>query len=146
MSLWNWSLDVYGRPGVPEACLDLQDIHGQSTVLLLWAAWANPDPETLANGLQVVVGWEETVVWPLRKVRRNLKIARPPFADTGREALREAVKAAELEAERLLLEALESLAGPAASGDVTGALTRAARAWNGDPPAAALKTLADLLA
>lgn len=146
MSLWNWALDVHGRPGVPEACLDLQDHHGQSPVLLLWAAWANPDPEALANGLQVLVGWEESVVWPLRKVRRILKTARPLVADEAREALREEVRAAELNAERLLLEALERLAGPAAVRDVPGAMIRAARAWNGDPPAAALKTLADLLA
>ncbi|HEY9218729.1 MAG TPA: TIGR02444 family protein, partial [Phenylobacterium sp.] len=39
MSLWDWVVAVYERPGVPEACLTLQDDHGQHTSLLLWAAW-----------------------------------------------------------------------------------------------------------
>jgi len=146
MSLWDWTLDIYARPGVPEACLALQDEHGQSTVLLLWAAFADPDAETLANGLQVTVGWDETVIWPLRDVRRALKTARLPFDAGAREGLRQDVKAAELRAERLLLEALEGFAGPAASPDALAAMTRAARAWNGAPPAEALKTLAGLLA
>ena len=42
MSLWDWSLEAYGQPGVPEACLALQDGHGQNTSLLLWAVWAEP--------------------------------------------------------------------------------------------------------
>ena len=66
--LWDWTLDVYARPGVAEATLALQDEHGLNTSLLLWAAWADPDRETLANGVQAAVAWDETVLWPLRKV------------------------------------------------------------------------------
>ena len=38
--LWTWAVAAYGREGVSEACLELQDIHGQTVPLLLWTAWA----------------------------------------------------------------------------------------------------------
>lgn len=145
-SLWDWTLAAYDRPGVPEACLSLQDEHGFNTALLLWAVWADPDRETLANGVQTTVLWDETVLWPLRNVRRALKGHRPPFADEPREGLREDVKAAELRAERMLLETLEGFAGPATEPDARGALTRAAMAWCGQAPAEALDRLAQALA
>lgn len=90
--LWDWTLAAYARPGVPEATLALQDEHGFSTALLLWAVWADPEPEALANGVQVTVGWDETVLWPLRTVRRTLKAPRRPFDDLAREGLREEVR------------------------------------------------------
>lgn len=145
-TLWDWVLAAYARPGVPEATLALQDEHGLNTSFLLWAAWADPDPEALANGMQVTVGWDETVLWPLRNARRALKPPRPPFDDAAREGLREDVKAAELRAEKVLVEALESLAGKGAGGDVAAALRRAAMAWSGAAPDAALATLARALA
>ena len=144
--LWDWTLDVYARPGVAEATLALQDEHGLNTSLLLWAAWADPDRETLANGVQAAVAWDETVLWPLRNVRRTLKAVRPPFSDVAREGLREDVKAAELRAERVLMEAFEDLAGKADEPDVLGALTRACWAWNSAPPAEALARLAKAMA
>lgn len=146
MSLWNWTLAAYGKPGVPEAALPLQDEHGINTSFLLWAVWANPDRETLANGVQTTVLWDETVLWPLRNVRRALKAGRRPFDDAAREGLREDVKAAELRAERVLMETLETLGGPAADSDPSGALTRAAMAWCGQAPAEALTRLARALA
>lgn len=146
MSFWDWALAAYGKPGVPEACLALQDEHGFNTALLLWAVWANPDRETLANGVQTTVLWDETVLWPLRNVRRSLKGHRPPFADAPREGLREDVKAAEMRAERTLMDTLAGFAGPAAEPDPRGALTRAAMAWCGQAPAEALDRLARALA
>ena len=54
MSLWDWTLRAYAQPGVPEACLDLQDRHGQNTSLLLWAVWAEAaDPALLARAAAV---------------------------------------------------------------------------------------------
>jgi hypothetical protein len=43
MDIWDWALAAYGRPGVPEAALALQDRHGQNTSFLLWAVWAETD-------------------------------------------------------------------------------------------------------
>ena len=144
--LWDWTLAAYDRPGVPEATLALQDEHGLNTAFLLWAVWADPDRETLANGVQTTVLWDETVLWPLRNVRRSLKASRRPFDDAAREDLREDVKAAELKAERVLMETLEALGGPAVAADPVGALTRAAMAWCGQAPSEALTRLARALA
>lgn len=146
MSLWDWALAAYAKDGVPEATLALQDEHGFNTSLLLWAAWAGPHAEEVANGVQTAVVWDETVLWPLRNVRRTLKASRRPFDDAAREGLREDVKAAELRAERVLMEALESLSGKGEDVDVPAALKRAAMAWSGTAPAAALDRLARALA
>ena len=145
-SLWDWTLAAYGKPGVPEATLVLQDEHGLNTAFLLWAVWANPDREIMANGVQTTVLWDETVLWPLRNVRRTLKASRRPFSDAAREGLREDVKAAELRAERVLMETLEAMAGPAEAPDPAGSLTRAAMAWCGQAPTEALRRLAEALA
>jgi len=83
---------------------------------------------------------------PVGNVGRVLKAPRRPFDDGAREGLREDVKAAELRAERVLMEALESLSGPAEAVDVPAALRRAAMAWSGAAPAAALDRLAKALA
>ncbi|OZA82811.1 MAG: TIGR02444 family protein, partial [Caulobacter sp. 39-67-4] len=40
MTLWDWALQVYARQDVADACLSLQDAHGQNVPYLLWAAWA----------------------------------------------------------------------------------------------------------
>ncbi|MCC7265991.1 MAG: TIGR02444 family protein [Caulobacteraceae bacterium] len=147
MSLWDWTLAAYGRPGVPEACLELQDRFGRNTSFLLWAAWAGgrgraPDGAGLAEAAATARAWEAEVLGPLREVRRRLKPARPPVGDTAREGLREDVKAAELRAERVLMETLEALTPAAGAGDAAEALNRAAEAWGGPPCAAELAALA----
>lgn len=147
MKLWDWTLAAYGRPGVSEACLELQDRFGRNTSFLLWAAFAEsqgraPDDALLASAAVVARSWEQEVLGPLREVRRVLKPVRSPVDDTAREGLREDVKAAELRAERLLMETLEALT-PGASSSGADALVRAAAAWGGPECEAAL---ADLMA
>jgi uncharacterized protein (TIGR02444 family) len=148
MNLWDWTLAAYDRPGVAQACLTAQDGHGLNTSLLLWAAWADPPAEALTRAVTVGKAWDQTVLWPLRHVRRDLKAAMADIDDGGRLDLREDVKAAELRAERVLMEAFEALAGPAAEPvDLAGALSRAARAWRDDaPPVKAISQLAAALA
>jgi uncharacterized protein (TIGR02444 family) len=147
VAIWDWALAAYARPGVPEACLALQDRHGQNTSFLLWAVWAETaDPVLLCRAAEVAVGWEKIALVPLREVRRALKPDYPPVQAPAREGLREDVKAAELRAERLLMEALESLAG-AASGRAHAfdALKAAAAAWRSPAPDEALAALAAAL-
>lgn len=147
MRLWRWARQAYGRPGVADLCLALQDGHGQSVCLLLWAAWARPgDAGLVAQGAGLAQAWEADVLAPLRAARRGLKPARRPVPDVAREALRTKVKAAELGAERLLLEALERLAPhPAAPAPVGEALARACEAWGRPAPAETLAALARAL-
>ena len=147
MTLWDWTLRAYERPGVPEATLVLQDEHGLNTSLLLWAAWADPGDVALGKAVATGKVWDDQVLWPLRRVRRDLKSAMAGVGDAARLALREDVKAAELRAERVLMESLEGLAGQAALPvDLMAALGRAGRAWNGTAPESALAELVAALA
>ncbi len=150
MSLWDWAVQAYGRPGVADACLDLQDRHGQSVPLLLWAAWGalhgrRLGDTTLAAGADLARAWEEIAVGPLRQVRRQLAA---PIGGLAAQDLREQVKAAELSAERALIQALEAMAPieDGAARPLEPALREAAAAWGAVPPSGSLHDLAVKLA
>jgi uncharacterized protein (TIGR02444 family) len=145
MRVWDWALEVYARPGVARACLELQDRHGQSAPYLLWAAWAALHRRTL-TGVELAAGadlartWEAIAVGSLRQVRRRLK---DPVAGIAGESAREQVKAAELEAERALMLALEAMTPPVGETVLLiPALQQAAKAWGPQPPPQALRDLA----
>lgn len=147
MSLWDWTLDAYSQAGVPAATLSLQDAYGQNTAYLLWAVWAEgPDAAALRKGAEAAKAWDLKVLKPIREVRRALKPAFPPIGDEAREGLREDVKAAELRAERVLMETLEDLA-PASRGGLPAlqALKAASAAWGAPAPDDALAALAAAL-
>jgi uncharacterized protein (TIGR02444 family) len=145
--LWEWATMAYARPGAAEACLTLQDRHGQNVCLLLWAAWADRlDRAELAAGAALARDWEARIVRPLRATRRALKAEAAAIDPMARERLREQVAAAELAAERALLDGLQALAGrPGPAKPVLPRLGAAARAWGGSAPAAALADLAAAL-
>jgi len=152
MKFWTWALEAYGRPGVAEACLHLQDRHGQSIPYLLWAAWAARegralDRRMLDAGADLAARWEAAAVGPLRAVRRAMKPEVPGMADGAREALRAEVKALELQAEQLLIETLEALAPEAGQAPLAlgPPLAEAAAAWPGEAPQTALARLAQTL-
>jgi len=117
-SLWAFSLEIYGRPGVAPACLSLQDRRGTDVNLLLHALWCGARGHfmTLEEHQQTrraVTPWNENVVRPLRHARRWMKESAAHENQAG-AALRDEIKRHELEAERLeqcLLEA--ALAPPA---------------------------------
>ena len=143
MSLWDWTLAAYAQPGVPEACLRLQDDHGQNTSLLLWAVWAEAsDPELLSRAADVTRRWDELALKPVRAVRRALKPAFADVADQAREGLREDVKAVELHAERVLMESLEEMASDKGGTPALQALEAVAKAWGTSVPVEALAALA----
>lgn len=144
MTLWDFAVRAYAAPGVEAACLSLQDDHGQSVPLLLWAAWAGPqDDMILAQAVAITQAWTGAAIEPLRHARRALKLSLPGAAEP-RLALRTRIKAAEIEAERLLLEALEAL-GPPRSKGTANALAAVATAWGDPPPPDAVSRLAEAL-
>ena len=124
---------AYAKPGVAEACLDLQDTYGQNVPLVLWALWRGGD---VLAAVALARSWDKEVVAPLRAVRRRLK------GRSGAEALRERVKAVELEAERSLMLALEAVAGAVPD---PGAPAAVARAWGGSPAPDGLARLAAMI-
>jgi uncharacterized protein (TIGR02444 family) len=111
-ALWRFSLAVYQKPGVSDACLLLQDRHGCNVTLLLFAAWAGAERGVtltageVAAASKAVGAWHGEVVEPLRAVRRRLKHGPPPAPDTETAKLRARLQAIEIDAERIELETL----------------------------------------
>ncbi|MFP4137532.1 MAG: TIGR02444 family protein [Halomonas sp.] len=110
--LWAFALELYARPGVESACLELQEKADIDVCELLWRCWllthgALPGPEAEAS-LAAVRRWQREVTAPLRRLRRGLKAE--AAARSGVARLRETLKRAELEAERETLTRLEHLA------------------------------------
>jgi uncharacterized protein (TIGR02444 family) len=130
---WRFSLAFYRRPGVGEACIQLQDASGVDVNLLLFLLWLAAAKRRLsADEVRDIDdrarGWRELTVIPLRAVRRNLK-GNAPLVEAGlAEAYRSKIKAVELEAERLQQEALYALANSTTLGAGETAADEAARA------------------
>jgi uncharacterized protein (TIGR02444 family) len=147
--LWDWALRAYAAPEVAPLCLTLQDRHGQSVCLLLWAGWAATNgrrltPPVVDAAAGLARRWAEAVIDPLRAARRGLKAA-PGIAEAERQGLVARLQADELTAEQALLRALEALT-PGADGPphaVAAALAAAVAAWGRPAPEAMLAALAD---
>jgi uncharacterized protein (TIGR02444 family) len=115
--LWAFATTVYARSGVAAVIPSLQDDHGADVVLLLFGAWAGAEGLTLTGermetAAGSVAAWRGEVVTTLRILRRRLKAGPAPGPSGETEALRQAVKDAELAAERIELAALERTAAP----------------------------------
>ena len=96
---WEYSLATYARPGVEEQCLRAQDALGADVNGLLYASWLSSIDQRLSfahlEGLDsAVTQWRESVVHPLRTLRRQLRDV--PEAS----AVHDGVKALELQAEQ----------------------------------------------
>ena len=109
--LWNFSVTYYARHGVSRSLLDLQDQYDLDVNLILLAIWAGTEPalhlkkENFAALDTVASNWRDSIIKPLRAVRRALKT--PTIArNLGESELRAAVAAAELDAEHLAQIAL----------------------------------------
>ena len=152
LEFWDWALAAYAAPGVAEACLNLQDAHDQNVPLLLWAAWCaqsgrRPDEDDLDAACDTARVWTDAAILPLRDLRRRLKSTIPDMKTADRLSVREQVKAVELDAERRLMSALETLA-PASTGParpVLDALAELSRRRDRVTPRPALSILADRL-
>lgn len=145
MTLWEFAVTAWDRPGVSEACLRLQDRHGQCVPLLLWRAWAlaegrHVQGKPLADALALALMRERETIAPLRSTRRSLK------AQTSQPGF-EAARDAEIEAERALLNDLERLTPAApprakARGNLAVALEDLVDAWSGCRARSAVRALA----
>jgi len=146
MGVWDWTLGAYGRAGVPEACLELQDAHGQMSSFLLWAVWAETaDAALLARAAELARRWDSLALRPVRDVRRALKAPFEGVSDPAREGLRDDVKAAELRAERVLMESLGAMTRGRGGAPALAALKAASAAWGTPAPEGLLAELAAAL-
>ena len=101
-------LDFYSRDGVEDACLALQDDAELDVVILLLCCWTGRHGAYLSG--EVLAGidasarpWRETVVEPLRGLRRRLKSAVGGMTPELSSTFRDSVKKLELDAELLLI-------------------------------------------
>jgi uncharacterized protein (TIGR02444 family) len=116
-SLWDYSHDVYARTGVAEACLALQNGHNVDVNILLSCCWAGDagidlGAEAAAAAVELCGPWSAEAVGRLRAARTWMKTdnaIRMRAARSDYDELRNAIKALELEAERLQQAALASL-------------------------------------
>ena len=103
---WTFICELYGLPGVKEACIALQERLGLSVTTLLTLIWAGESgrgvigAEALEAALESAQMWHGEVTRTLRQVRRQLG---PDSDDISaqHQDLKDMVQHAELEAERL---------------------------------------------
>ena len=119
MNFWNFSLQLYRKPGVGQACVALQDGLGLNVNLLLFCCWHGSEnralpEEDIRRAMTEAEGWQRDVIQPLRAVRRRLKAGVAPVSAAECEALRRKVNDLELEGERIAQGTLEALPAPAA--------------------------------
>ena len=104
---WAFALDIYGRPGVAEACLKLQNEAGVDVMMFLMVAYAAVryrillTPSEIRELDEACRPWREQIVQPLRTIRSGLKGGPLPAPNSETEQFRSTMKAAELAAERL---------------------------------------------
>ena len=108
---WTFSLSLYGKPGVPDACLSLQDGSGVDVNLVLFGLYLGRTGRKLSSAdigtiAQTTEPWRAGIVVSLRAARRALKEPPHPFDGPLADALRKSVKSSELEAERIQQEVL----------------------------------------
>jgi uncharacterized protein (TIGR02444 family) len=99
---WRFSLAVYKPPDVAAECLALQEAVGLDVNLLLFCAWLGTRAIVLSRSdieaaSRVVALWHNSVVRPLRGVRRHIKTQ---YGD-ALESLRSRIKDDELRAEQI---------------------------------------------
>jgi len=112
---WPFATDLYGRPGVAQACLWLQDNAGLDVVMVLFCCWLGRsrgavEPEGFAALLDGARQWSAGLVTPLRQGRRWY---REQTVATFDGACYNQLKAAELAAERAQMAWLETCASGA---------------------------------
>jgi uncharacterized protein (TIGR02444 family) len=110
-SFWNFSLALYGRPGVAPALIALQDRLGLDVNILLYCCWAGSEGRSLtvadlAAIEAVVEPWQAEVVRPLRSLRRRLKGGFGALPADRVEAYRKRLNELEIEGERIAQEAM----------------------------------------
>ncbi|MDC0650024.1 TIGR02444 family protein [Candidatus Puniceispirillum sp.] len=111
--LWSFALAVYQRDAVAPACLDLQEQCQIDVPLMLCAVFACLQGKAISNEdltqLHNLAGsWQSDIVQSLRRIRTRLKTGPKPAPNAVTEDLRNKVKAAELAAEKIQLEMMQT--------------------------------------
>lgn len=106
-ALWRFVLPFYSRDGVAPACLTLQERLGVDVNILLFTIFAQVERGILLERSDLeaidalVRDWRSDVIQPLRRIRSRMKSGPSPAPSPITEPLRNRIKAAELEAEKI---------------------------------------------
>ena len=107
-AFWKFSINVYTAPGVADECLALQNKFGVDVNVLLFVAYVGTRQlimsiDELHQCTDLVRDWHEQITKQLRHVRTTLKSMSLRLEPVGgqKQHFRDAVKAIELESERV---------------------------------------------
>ena len=109
-SCWDFVVGLYARPGISQACLELQDRLGVDVSFLLtvlfYAKHRNIDLSVgeIASLDRSISAWRDGVIAPLRRLRRHVKTS--GLLNSSIEEFYQRIKADELLAEQLEIETL----------------------------------------
>lgn len=129
-AFWDFTLKLYGKPGVSPALIGLQDRLGADVNLLLFCCWAASrglelSEADLAAADAAVRDWREQVVEPLRGIRNRIKAGiRGGVPTDAGMAYRKRVLELEIAGEEA---AQHAIAAAASGGKAEGAPSAAAR-------------------
>jgi len=104
---WNFSLEFYGREGVADACLALQDQFNADVNIVLYCCWVamergeKLEKAELAEIMAVIEPWQNGVVQRLRQIRQDMKQNQAINLGELSEELRQAIKSCELDGEKI---------------------------------------------
>lgn len=104
---WRFALDAYAQPDAAAACLLLQDEYGVDVDVLLMTLYAAaigagvPTEPWLAAVDASIDELRGNAIAPLRGVRRAMKVMSPPIQQNDWSAIRNQVKALEIELEQI---------------------------------------------
>jgi len=115
-SFWDFSVRLYAKPGVEQACLALQNQFGLEVNNVLFCLWHGQrrgvfSQSTMLQMVEFSNQWHTNIVCPLRSTRSWMK-GRKNLIDATEdnfENLRNAIKKLELQAERLQQDQLQSM-------------------------------------
>ena len=112
-SLWDFAVDFYQHAPIKTACLTLQDEATADVCVLLAVVWLGKKGKQLtvteitllANTVEV---WQQQMTLPLRQLRKQIKSFIGDYS-LDAEPIYQQIKAAELQAERVTLQQLQTL-------------------------------------
>jgi uncharacterized protein (TIGR02444 family) len=115
-SFWEFSLALYGKPGVAPALIGLQDRLGLDVNMLLYCCWAGTrgralSADDLAQVEALAEPWQAEAVRPLRTLRRRLKGGFEGLPSDRVEAFRRRLNELEIEGEHIAQDAMAERLG-----------------------------------
>jgi uncharacterized protein (TIGR02444 family) len=113
---WDFSLSIYRKPGVADACLFVQDRYGLNVNLVLFCVWIADSgggaltAAHIGKALRRIADWEEHVIMPLREIRRTCRREALGVPEFLLQLFQPQIETAELEAEHVEQLVLAELA------------------------------------